>query len=301
MMKTKILSFLKQWGFYLTCSVIGVASIITIGIASAQIANEKNKPTEKQQIETMKLFASNNANVSQHYASFYASAPVDSQITNKYFNSAAWASALTYLKQPTQSEFNETKLFVLQNPKTAVLSQSYTNNYTISYTSYANDLEGVLYLKATFTPKNSSETNKPFDVTYTLDGFKKLDVNTSNRLTNSLLATPEALNQTQMKEKYSSFENFKQSYMAIPASDKAKQIEFIKSNFPINTLNSTAVLNYDSFNELTFTENRVTLTLKYDIKVANASKDNLEAVKTVPTNQEFTNTYDLSFLNTTAS
>ncbi|WLP85463.1 MAG1430 family protein [Mycoplasma seminis] len=151
----------NKWLLF-TYTVVGGFALGGIIATSISVAKLKNKANELQQLseysleKTAALDATQLASNKEKkgvLASIYATKPLQS-ISSKKWDSDAWNAELTIKELLTQENVKDaefSKDFYLYNhgkPLEAIFNASEMKQ--IKYQSYANDFEGILYLKVTY-------------------------------------------------------------------------------------------------------------------------------------------------------
>ncbi|TDV24165.1 hypothetical protein BCF59_0113 [Mycoplasmopsis mustelae] len=243
----------KSLKIFLTTSLTSVAVIaLTAGITVAT----KSHPTEK--LPELAVLA-NNQNLKyknyqslmfelqpgrvdpkQSFASAYVEDPIfktNSEITanNKY-----WENLLLPKKILTKSEQQNQDFYITTSQ--AVPLNVFKDAYNIQFKSFANDLEGVLYLRVSFVAKDLNKNLTPNVTTiYKLSGFKKI---TLSDVTNTIFLKNDA---TQLRneqiDQYQTFTALKEAYQKLQ-NDSQKRAEFIENTLVLAGTSDTARIDY---------------------------------------------------------
>ncbi|AMD81333.1 hypothetical protein MCANPG14_00903 [Mycoplasmopsis canis PG 14] len=254
-MKNKIIKFgfLILLTSFISASIIGGLVISKKNIDKKVVGTEnnnnkleekKNNYIEKDEISQFKL-ETGKLDKKEVFASKYANNPtfIKSSFNTPRGDSSFWKNQLIFSRILQQNELNKDKLFGLNHPKNIILNK-FTDKFKISFNSYANDLEGILYLKVTFTPKDSTKLSDQFEHIFSLNGFKKYN---ENDFSEGMFIKNININKENIKQ-FNNFNAFIDEYNKANSQGEEKKSEFINKMFSSFDSSPTASLDSKSIN-----------------------------------------------------
>ncbi|MFV8470363.1 MAG1430 family protein [Mycoplasma sp. 654] len=275
----------KSNKIFLAYGIIGAFAIGGIIGTSISITQQQKKLTIVQELGKYQLQKTSSLNQNV-LASQYATNPL--QAIREKWDSDAWSKELKIEKLLTQNEVispNEKKQFYLYDKSKPLEAIFDKNNYSlIKFKSYANDLEGVLYLEVTYPVTNAMKEQDPslkdnVIKVYTLSGFKKFSEYNPYKTNNTIKVTPK---DSDIKHDFDSIAKLKANYYemlenASKSSQTALDREtWFKKYFDFNVAPVTAI----DWNKVTlsFKDEDVTIQYTYGYQVLAATTSNLTNV-----------------------
>lgn len=178
----------------------------------------------------------------------------------------------------------------LIGPKGELLNVFNNGEVNFYFDSYANNLEGKLFIVVTIAPKSKTDKNKQV-ATFEIDGFKKLALSdiSENMFVSSVTEKAAEF------ETYENFEAFKNAYQNLET--EAKKAEFLSKHFNFEA-SKFAQINLAESNLVFVSDNNVVFNLVLNAKVDAAKTDkliNVEVDKQI--NTRATYEYAIQFFN----
>ncbi|MCU9932341.1 hypothetical protein NW733_07005 [Mycoplasmopsis felis] len=152
-MKNKFIYLL--FSIFFSAFSITLTSIILL-YNYKKITNNEIKNDEKKEFEYngLKLsdfnFYTGKINKENELASGYSQNPIFKSNSNN-INNEYWKEQLILKELKTQEQLNKNDFYLISNNGTPI--NIFLPDYNISFSSYANDITGILYLKINLVPK----------------------------------------------------------------------------------------------------------------------------------------------------
>lgn len=225
------------------------------------------------------------------FASEYAS---ENRILSPVISGSYWREQLLFGSSTRKSKIDQNSFkdrdFALLSNKGVALNY-FIPGYNLVFSSYSNDLEGKLFLRIKFIPKQNNSTYKvQFDEIYEISGFQKFDFSQYQK--NMSIDDHINLNFSAL-ETYSSFDDLAKSYKA---GSNEEKIQISKSILEFTTSKS-ATVNWEN-TILEFDKNKKEInTIPYLNPVVNAASfdiDKLSDTKVINTSETLLKTYQLN-------
>ncbi|SJZ46317.1 MAG1430 family protein [Mycoplasmopsis verecunda] len=270
----------------ITYGVIGTATIggiIGVSVAISQQHHSKLGAKELKNYKLQNTAALSNKN--KTLASTYATRNLSfDEITN--WSSSNWKRELINKKLLTTEDIQnpkfDKKFFLYNGSKPLQALFDSVDISSIEMTSYANDLNGTLFLKVVYpVTKSMKELDSTLgdNITeiYTLNGFDTFPTNNPYATSNTIDIAP---NETAFKD-FANIQDLKQAYETINKerdTEPSKVQDWFKKYFDISLANVTA-LDYSSL-ALIFDSNssdKFTIQYRYGWKVLVATDNDLTA------------------------
>lgn len=269
--------------------VLGLGTAVVSGISIAVVLSQSKQP--KNELDAAKRHILNGVNLNEFtfttgnldtknvLASKYADSPtyIKSSFQTPSGSSDFWTKQLISSVILDQATKNKEKLFGFNHPKGLLLNY-FTDNYLISFNSYANDKNGTLYLKVIFKPKEGKKLNQQVEYIYKLTGFNKYS---ENYFKDGLFIKGIEWKKDEIK-KYKTIQELKNAY---DEAIKNKTIStFIENIFSFQTSPSSSINLKETKLEFNIDKNLVTLKTKLNALVNEATENDLLKIAIEPTN-----------------
>ncbi|MHA3786130.1 MAG1430 family protein [Mycoplasma sp. Z244C] len=272
----------KSSKLFIAYGIIGGFALGGIIGTSIAISQQKRTLTIAETLDKYTLNKTASLEQEKTLASQYATSPLN---IKGEWNSAAWSKELILKQLITREDVENKKFaksFYLYNgakPLKAIFNEKQCE--LITFKSYANDVEGVLYLQVTYPVTDEMKAQDPklgdnIVKVYSLGGFSKIAEYNPYATSNTIIVTTKSAD---IKKDFENVAKFKESYEAMLKNTEAnaKQTWFEKYfNFDLAPVTA---LSFNQLN-LTFGENdSVTIHYTYGYKVLAATKDQLDKVE----------------------
>ncbi|UUM19928.1 MULTISPECIES: MAG1430 family protein [unclassified Mycoplasma] len=248
------------------------AGLLITTIAVSAVITQRSSNVNKDHILDDFVFKSSNA-VKEQFASHYATQNQtgDVQISKKY-----WAEQLFFDTIPNQNDIDKRDFNLID--KKSTLLNAFRDKYVISFESYANDVEGELYLKVTLADFISKiGTRQNTEKIFTLKGFKKA---TFDNQKNFLYTNSAQINMDGLLS-FNSFSQISDQYKKDNEQDKSNLIKsIINYDLPISTS-----IDY-SKSQIEFKDDQIKIKPYLVAKVNFASADKLNNTTTLSSSSE---------------
>ncbi|WP_322910941.1 MAG1430 family protein [Mycoplasmopsis felis] len=268
-MKNKFIYLL--FSIFFSAFSITLTSIILL-YNYKKITNNEIKNDEKKEFEYngLKLsdfnFYTGKINKENELASGYSQNPIFKSNSNN-INNEYWKKQLILKELRTQEQLNKNDFYLISNNGAPI--NIFLPDYNISFSSYANDITGILYLKINLVPKVINKEKTEHEYIYEISGFRTININDlePTMFINRLDTDTSAIS------KYKTIENMKNEYFLI--SNNAIQKEnFIRNIFPRILVSITSKINYEK-TFLDFNNNEIILNAYLEPVVNQAHKNDL--------------------------
>ncbi|QKT05259.1 MAG1430 family protein [Mycoplasma sp. OR1901] len=257
------------------------------GITGALVASKSNQISEKEQLHSFN-FGTFNSEIKKSYASAYASNPVIKTTNNVDANNEYWKKLFKVKKIPTSAELEKKDFYLLG--KRGELINIFDKKYNVYFNSYANDLEGKLFLVVSLYLKNTSPAKLYDKVVLEVDGFKTMNFENIKNYVGFSNESSIEINESSLN-KYDDFESLKTEYKNIENNIQKKE-EFIRSLFNGLDTNKASKIDFEKTNLEFKDQNIVVLKTSLKARINLAQKDALLKIDS-PSDTSFEN-IDLS-------
>ncbi|VEU74581.1 Uncharacterised protein [Mycoplasmopsis citelli] len=253
----------------------GTASVLLAAIIGTSVAISKNSSSSVKNATLADFEFTSNKDLSTLLASDYAT---ENKTHNIQVNSKYWTEELFFKNFPTSSDLAQRE-FILR-AKNGTLLNAFKDKFLIEFHSYANDLEGELFLKVTLTDFISKiGTPQKTEKIFTLKGFKKVNFESQKQylFVNSADAKLHGLvdfnSLTQIKDKYN--------------QDNTNDKEALLKSIVSFDLPNSTLIDY-SKSVVSFDDKNITIKPYLLAKVNFANLNNLDQISTLSsTNESF--------------
>ncbi|WP_025755125.1 MAG1430 family protein [Mycoplasmopsis cricetuli] len=247
--------------------IIAITETITIvGLSIGLAQANKNKQKTNHFDQFFLSFTKKGEEIAaKKFASQYAS---NNSILNSKFTSALLRDQFIFKKIFDQNKINQEKFFTLTKADGTLLN-FFNDTYDLSFSSYADDVNGKLLIKVNLITRGSVDKKENIEQIYELDGFQKI---TPENYKKYMFLSDLSFNISSFAD-FESFDDFKNQYTQ---ADSLKKGEI-----------NSKILNFNSSPTSTLNFLKTTLIFKDDYQFEitpvlsavanNASKENLNA------------------------
>ncbi|WP_322875794.1 hypothetical protein RNN91_03265 [Mycoplasmopsis felis] len=268
-MKNKFIYLL--FSIFFSAFSITLTSIILL-YNYKKITNNEIKNDEKKEFEYngLKLsdfnFYTGKINKENELASGYSQNPIFKSNSNN-INNEYWKKELILKELRTQEQLNKNDFYLISNNGAPI--NIFLPDYNISFSSYANDITGILYLKINLVPKVINKEKTEHEYIYEISGFRTININDlePTMFINRLDTDTSAIS------KYKTIENMKNEYFLV-SNDAIQKENFIRNIFPRILVSITSKINYEK-TFLDFNNNEIILNAYLEPVVNQAHKSDL--------------------------
>lgn len=268
-MKNKFIYLL--FSIFFSAFSITLTSIILL-YNYKKITNNEIKNDEKKEFEYngLKLsdfnFYTGKINKENELASGYSQNPIFKSNSNN-INNEYWKEQLILKELKTQEQLNKNDFYLISNNGAPI--NIFLPDYNISFSSYANDITGILYLKINLAPKVINKEKTEHEYIYEISGFRTININDlePTMFINRLDTDTSAIS------KYKTIENMKNEYFLV-SNDAIQKENFIRNIFPRILVSITSKINYEK-TFLDFNNNEIILNAYLEPVVNQAHKSDL--------------------------
>ncbi|WP_322901648.1 hypothetical protein RRG50_03670 [Mycoplasmopsis felis] len=268
-MKNKFIYLL--FSIFFSAFSITLTSIILL-YNYKKITNNEIKNDEKKEFEYngLKLsdfnFYTGKINKENELASGYSQNPIFKSNSNN-INNEYWKKELILKELRTQEQLNKNDFYLISNNGAPI--NIFLPDYNISFSSYANDITGILYLKINLAPKVINKEKTEHEYIYEISGFRTININDlePTMFINRLDTDTSAIS------KYKTIENMKNEYFLV-SNDAIQKENFIRNIFPRILVSITSKINYEK-TFLDFNNNEIILNAYLEPVVNQAHKNDL--------------------------
>ncbi|WBP84124.1 MAG1430 family protein [Mycoplasmopsis edwardii] len=278
---------MKLGALFLGITTVTSLTLVYLATNSKKQA-EKNQNNESKTNSNLILnvdlssFALETGNLdkSQTLASKYANYPTF--IRYSYYTPKGdkdfWKKQLIFKTLFTKDKLNKEKLFGFNQPNGLTLNY-FLSDYNLDFKSYANDIEGTLYLKVIFKNKSANYLSDNIEYVYELKGFQKYS---EEVFQDGMYVKNISWNESEIK-KFDNINKLEEEYNKVKdnVNEKESFLRKIVSTFETSSNSSInfkrTVLEFDK------TNNKVIFNTKLNAVVNYATKENLNNVHTVET------------------
>lgn len=241
-------------------------------VATAVTLSTTKKSDTKILLNNFSLNASDSAknNLASSYATVNSTTNV--QVSNNY-----WTDELIFKRLASDEEL-QTKDFILKDANGTFLNY-FKDKYIIDFSSFANDLEGELYLKVSLREiASTSSLPKVVDHVFKVSGFKKVTFEDNKKY---LFINSARLNMEGLIP-FKNVEGLKQKYNSSSNEDKAQLI----NSFVEFDLSNSAIVNLE-LSSISFDQNKLKIAPALQLKVNAATQKNLYSTQIFTGEKEY--------------